>query len=129
MHNNSEFTTNLNPRVMIHSMQCGGGGINRARCCCHFAKYGSGITRSRARGDRCLSSLEGCGYAANIQGFQVADCSNCSVPILQRAGLQVYTDVSERLPVFGMVLPLAMILIAASYVRREWTLVWRKLRR
>jgi hypothetical protein len=79
--------------------------------------------------DRCLSSLEGCGYAANIQVFQVADFSNCSLPILQRAALQVYTDVSERLTVLGMVLPLAMILIAASYVRSEWTLVLGKLRR
>jgi hypothetical protein len=127
LHSISEFTTNLNPRIMIHSMQC--MGINLARCRCHFAKYGSGITRSRARGNKCLSSLEGCGYAANIQIFQVADCSNCSFPILQLAAFQVYTDVSERGPLLGMVLLLAMIRIAASYVRSEWTLVWGKLRR
>jgi hypothetical protein len=71
--------------------------------------------------------LEGCGYAENIQVFQVAVCSNCTFPILQRAALQVYADISERLPVLSTVLPLAVIFIAASYVRREWTLVWGKL--
>jgi len=64
-----------------------------------------------------------------FQVFQVADFSNCSLLILQRAALHVYTDVSERLAVLGMVLPPAMILIAASYVRSEWTLVLGKLRR
>ena len=57
-----------------------------------------------------------------LQVFQVADCSNCNLPILGRVALQVYTDVSERLPVPG-------VLIAAPYVRSERTLVWGKLRR
>lgn len=39
-----------------------------------------------------------------LQVFQVADCSNCSLPILERVAMQIYTDVSELLPVLGMMI-------------------------